>query len=173
MGFESPNNSFPNKPHFQTSSEVLIDGRETPGKQHYYLTTFPLETVNMPPDKRDKMFPSRQRPKRLMVFRKSATLRKWLLRNPWIRPMCVFNFAVVRIQQVGFRQVLHMDRWIDGQMDRWIDGWLHRHRQITNFTGYCQRTFLLNKSISSPPSSENLLLANYACFTLQESTSSV
>lgn len=39
-------------------------------------------------------------PKRLCIFRKSSHLRRWLLRNPWLRPLCVFNYAVVRIQSL-------------------------------------------------------------------------
>jgi len=26
-------------------------------------------------------------------------MRQWLLRNPWVRPMCVFNYAAIKIQQ--------------------------------------------------------------------------
>mmetsp|Transcript_2340 Transcript_2340/g.4164 ORF Transcript_2340/g.4164 Transcript_2340/m.4164 type:complete len:532 (+) Transcript_2340:74-1669(+) len=47
----------------------------------------------------------RQRPKRLLILRKSYNLRRWLLRNPWIRPMCVFNYAAIKIQQ-GVRGLL-------------------------------------------------------------------
>lgn len=33
-----------------------------------------------------------------MVFKKSLHMKQWLLRNPWIRPISVFNYAVTRIQ---------------------------------------------------------------------------
>jgi hypothetical protein len=50
--------------------------------------------------------PRMSKPKRLMILRKSKAIRRWLLRNPWVRPMCVFNFAAIRIQQYlrGFIQ---------------------------------------------------------------------
>lgn len=38
-------------------------------------------------------------PKRLAILRKSKALRVWLVRNPWVRPMCVFNYAAIKIQQ--------------------------------------------------------------------------
>ena len=39
------------------------------------------------------------RPKRLQILRKVRAIQRWLVRNPWIRPMCVFNYASIRIQQ--------------------------------------------------------------------------
>lgn len=27
-------------------------------------------------------------------------MRRWLLRNPWIKPMCIFNYAAIKIQQL-------------------------------------------------------------------------
>lgn len=40
------------------------------------------------------------RPKRLLIFKKSRAVQAWLMRNPWIKPMCVFNFAAVKIQRL-------------------------------------------------------------------------
>ena len=37
-------------------------------------------------------------PKRLRMFLKSYQMQRWLVKNPWIKPMCVFNFAAVKIQ---------------------------------------------------------------------------
>ena len=39
------------------------------------------------------------KPKRLRILKKSKAMRRWLLCNPWVRPMCVFNYAAVKIQQ--------------------------------------------------------------------------
>lgn len=54
------------------------------------------------PDSRPKKFAHRGKlrgkPKRLIMFRKSPHIRRWLLRNPWIRPITVFNYAATRIQ---------------------------------------------------------------------------
>lgn len=40
-------------------------------------------------------------PLRLGLLRKSAHMRRWFLCNPWSRPMLVFVFAAIRIQQVA------------------------------------------------------------------------
>jgi hypothetical protein len=37
-------------------------------------------------------------PKRLRILKKSYYLRRWFLRNPWIRPVCVFNYAAIKLQ---------------------------------------------------------------------------
>lgn len=39
--------------------------------------------------------------KYMFIRRKHRLIRRWLLRNPWMRPMIVFNFAAVRIQALG------------------------------------------------------------------------
>jgi hypothetical protein len=39
-------------------------------------------------------------PKRMFALRKHKMIRRWLLRNPWMRPMTVFNMAAVKIQSV-------------------------------------------------------------------------
>lgn len=43
---------------------------------------------------------SRGRPKRMTMFRKSKQVIRWLLKNPWIRPMCIFNYAAVTLQKI-------------------------------------------------------------------------
>jgi hypothetical protein len=48
---------------------------------------------------RSRRLRARQRPKRLTIFKKSEHMQRWLLRNPWIRPLSVFNFATVVIQK--------------------------------------------------------------------------
>lgn len=48
---------------------------------------------------------TRNKPKRLFMLRKSKHMKRWLVQNPWIRPMCVFNYATVQIQKL-FRGVL-------------------------------------------------------------------
>jgi hypothetical protein len=45
------------------------------------------------------------KPKRLFMYRKSAHIRRYLLRNPWSRPMTIFNYAVIKIQKT-FRSFL-------------------------------------------------------------------
>lgn len=40
-------------------------------------------------------------PKRIMIVKKSKYMRRWLLRNPWIRPICVFNYAAIRLQALA------------------------------------------------------------------------
>lgn len=55
------------------------------------------------------------RPKRLCIFRKSTHLRRWLLRNPWLRPLCVFNYAVVRIQSLIRRFIVRARIWRTGK----------------------------------------------------------
>lgn len=42
----------------------------------------------------------RGEPKRMFMLKKSRHIRRWLVRNPWMRPMCVFNFAAIKIQQI-------------------------------------------------------------------------
>mmetsp|Transcript_15420 Transcript_15420/g.21100 ORF Transcript_15420/g.21100 Transcript_15420/m.21100 type:complete len:612 (+) Transcript_15420:16-1851(+) len=42
----------------------------------------------------------RRRPKRLQILRKCKHLRSWLLRNPWLRPLAVFNYASILIQKI-------------------------------------------------------------------------
>ena len=37
----------------------------------------------------------------MFIRQKHRLIRRWLLRNPWMRPMTVFNYAAVRIQAVG------------------------------------------------------------------------
>jgi hypothetical protein len=39
-------------------------------------------------------------PKRMFVLRKHKHIRRWLLRNPWMRPMTVFNMAAIKIQSM-------------------------------------------------------------------------
>ena len=46
------------------------------------------------------------KPKRLIILKKIKYLRRWLLRNPWIRPICVFNYAAIRIQQIARRYLI-------------------------------------------------------------------
>ena len=41
------------------------------------------------------------KPKSLIILRKIKYLRRWLLRNPWIRPITVFNYAAIKIQQIA------------------------------------------------------------------------
>ncbi|KAJ1429427.1 hypothetical protein B484DRAFT_449387 [Ochromonadaceae sp. CCMP2298] len=48
---------------------------------------------------RDRKQQGRQQPKRLLTLRKSHRLQRWLLQNPWVRPMCVFNYAAIKIQK--------------------------------------------------------------------------
>lgn len=43
---------------------------------------------------------ARQRPKRMIILNKARHLRRWLVRNPWTRPICVFNYAAVLIQKL-------------------------------------------------------------------------
>jgi len=43
---------------------------------------------------------NRMAPKRLFMHRKSVHIKRYLLQNPWSRPMTVFNYAVIKIQQV-------------------------------------------------------------------------
>eukprot|EP01039_Chlorochromonas_danica_P004414 gene4414-4835_t len=67
-------------------------------------------------------------PKRLVIFRKSKALRRWLVRNPWIRPLCVFNYAAVTIQKVirGFLvRRLQRSRSVVGKKEK-------RGRQVAN-----------------------------------------
>lgn len=40
------------------------------------------------------------KPKRLLILKKSKYMRRWLLRNPWVKPMCVFNYATILIQKI-------------------------------------------------------------------------
>lgn len=42
----------------------------------------------------------RGKPKRLRILRKARYIRRWLLNNPWIRPMSIFNLAAIMIQKV-------------------------------------------------------------------------
>lgn len=42
----------------------------------------------------------RGQPKRLRILRKSKYMKRWLLRNPWIQPISVFNYASIIIQKV-------------------------------------------------------------------------
>ena len=42
-----------------------------------------------------------RRPVRLALLRKSRRMQRWLMCNPWTRPMLVFAFAALRIQQVA------------------------------------------------------------------------
>jgi len=39
-------------------------------------------------------------PKQLKVLYKSKYIRQWLIKNPWLRPMSSFNYAVILIQKV-------------------------------------------------------------------------
>lgn len=39
----------------------------------------------------------------------------WLLRNPWVRPMCVFNFAAIKIQQ-HLRGFIHRRRLVRAKL---------------------------------------------------------
>ena len=48
---------------------------------------------------------ARRRPKRSCLLRKSPHMRRFHLRNPWTRPLMVFNYAAVLIQKV-FRAYL-------------------------------------------------------------------
>ena len=56
-------------------------------------------------------------PKRLTFLKKSSYLRRWCLRNPWIRPMTVFNYATVLIQKLirGFIQRKRIRRLMRGE----------------------------------------------------------
>lgn len=45
------------------------------------------------------------KPKRLFMHGKSAHIRRFLLRNPWSRPMTIFNYAAIKIQK-SFRGFL-------------------------------------------------------------------
>lgn len=42
----------------------------------------------------------RGRPKHLKMFNKSKPILKWLVRHPWVRPMCIFNYAAIMIQKI-------------------------------------------------------------------------
>ena len=48
---------------------------------------------------------SRQQPKRLRILKKSKYMQRWFVRNPWLRPITVFNLAAIIVQKVfrGFR----------------------------------------------------------------------
>ena len=41
---------------------------------------------------------ARKLPKRMRALRKSKHMKRWLLRNPWTRPICAFNIAAILIQ---------------------------------------------------------------------------
>jgi len=49
-------------------------------------------------------------PKRMTMFKKSKAIIRWLLKNPWIRPMCIFNYAAVILQKI-FRGYLVRKNW--------------------------------------------------------------
>jgi len=40
-------------------------------------------------------------PKYLFIIKKSKYMKRWLLRNPWIKPLCVFNYAAIKIQALA------------------------------------------------------------------------
>ena len=42
----------------------------------------------------------RQQPKRMNILKKSKHLRRWFLRNPWLRPLIVFNYAAITLQKL-------------------------------------------------------------------------
>lgn len=44
---------------------------------------------------------SRGLPKYLKVLDKSKYIRRWLVRNPWLRPISTFNYAAVQIQKIA------------------------------------------------------------------------
>ena len=39
-------------------------------------------------------------PKRLLILQKSKHMRRWLVKNPWVRPMIVFNYTAILIQKL-------------------------------------------------------------------------
>lgn len=39
-------------------------------------------------------------PKRLLILKKSKHMRRWLVKNPWVRPMIVFNYTAILIQKL-------------------------------------------------------------------------
>lgn len=39
-------------------------------------------------------------PKQMCILRKSKPVQRWLIRNPWIRPITVFNYAAIRLQKL-------------------------------------------------------------------------
>ena len=43
----------------------------------------------------------RGRPCRLLIHKKSQYMRRWLVRNPWVRPFVVFSFSATRIQALA------------------------------------------------------------------------
>eukprot|EP01038_Epipyxis_sp_PR26KG_P008426 gene8426-11396_t len=49
--------------------------------------------------KKRRMSERRQRPKYLTILKKSKYIKHWLVKNPWMRPMCVFNYVAIKIQQ--------------------------------------------------------------------------
>ena len=40
-------------------------------------------------------------PKWMFMMRKSPHMRRWLVRNPWMRPVSVFNYAAISIQKLA------------------------------------------------------------------------
>ena len=41
---------------------------------------------------------ARKKPKRMQALKRSKHMKRWLLKNPWTRPICAFNIAAVKIQ---------------------------------------------------------------------------
>jgi hypothetical protein len=66
-----------------------------------------IEMSELMPEKSDQRRRGRRgEAKRLFWLRKSKGMKRWHLKNPWIRPMLVFNYAAMIIQQNyrGFRE---------------------------------------------------------------------
>lgn len=51
-------------------------------------------------------------PKRLKLLRKSREIKRWFLRNPWIRPMSSFNYAALKIQQTFRGHLVRTNRFL-------------------------------------------------------------
>lgn len=53
-------------------------------------------------------------PKRMFIFKKSYHMRRWLVQNPWIKPMNTFNYCAIKIQALMrgclIRQWIYGDR---------------------------------------------------------------
>lgn len=49
---------------------------------------------------KSRMLRRRGKPVYLRILKKSKHIRRWLLHNPWIRPLSVFNYAAILIQKI-------------------------------------------------------------------------
>jgi len=58
----------------------------------------------------------RKQPCRLLLMKKSRHMRRWFLRNPWVRPICVFNYAAVAIQALARRFLVRKE----GSLSRYV-----------------------------------------------------